>query len=167
VALSREEGIVFNTVIVPLDGSELSEAAIPAAAEIAAKFGSKLIILRTVESTANRIAMTPGVLDAPAAASTNVELLQEVTEQEEKEAGSYLAQVQAKLGNNVETIVAEGHPADQIIALAEERKADLIVMSTHGRGGLGRLIHGSIADAVIKHQGIPVLLMRPPAEHKA
>ena len=161
MALSREEVTVFETVIVPLDGSELSEAALPAAAEIAAKFGSKLIIIRTVESTANRIAMTPGLLDAPAAASANVELLAEVTEQEEKDAGTYLAAVQAKLGANVEVVVAEGHPADQIIALAEERHAGLIVMSSHGRGGLGRLIHGSIADAVIKHHAIPVLLMRP------
>ncbi len=157
---------MFETVIVPLDGSELSEAALPAASEIAAKFGSKIILLRTVESTAQRLAMTPGLMDSPAASSSNIDLLVEVTQTEEKDAAAYLAAVRAKLcATNVESVVAEGHPADQIIQLATERGADLVIMSSHGRGGLGRLLHGSVADAVLKHHSLPVLLMRPAQHH--
>ena len=53
-----------------------------------------------------------------------------------------------------------GAPAQEIVAAAREAGADLIAMSTHGRGGLGRLIFGSVAEAVLREAEIPVLLMR-------
>jgi nucleotide-binding universal stress UspA family protein len=56
--------------------------------------------------------------------------------------------------------VRRGHPADEIVAAARETGADLIAMSTHGRGGLGRLVFGSVAQAVLRHADMPVLLMR-------
>jgi nucleotide-binding universal stress UspA family protein len=153
---------VFETVIVPLDGSELSEAALPAAIGIAEKFGSKLILVRAVESTAQRLAETPALLDTPAVAAANVELIEQVTKADRDEAGAYLARVKTGIiGKTVETLVVEGLPADAIVEVARERDAGLIVMSSHGRGGLGRLVHGSVADSVLRHGSAPVLLMRP------
>jgi nucleotide-binding universal stress UspA family protein len=154
---------VFETIIVPLDGSELAEAALPLANEIAGKFGSKVILLRVVDSTAKLMAQTPSLMDSPAAAVANVEMLEDVVKAEHEEADTYLTAILAKLpGKKVESVVAEGISADRITELASERGASLVVMCSHGRGGFGRLVHGSVADAIIRHGTIPVLLARPP-----
>jgi len=153
---------VFETVIVPLDGSQLSEAALPAAVGIADKFGSRLILIRAVESTSQRLVETPALLDTPGVAAANIELIEQVTKADREEAAKYLARIQARLiGKTVETLVVEGAPAEAIADVARERGASLVVMSSHGRGGLGRLVHGSVADGVLRQGSVPVLLMRP------
>ena len=53
-----------------------------------------------------------------------------------------------------------GDPADEIVALAEQEKADLIVMGTHGRTGLGRLLMGSVAEAVVRRTSCPVFTFK-------
>jgi nucleotide-binding universal stress UspA family protein len=63
----------------------------------------------------------------------------------------------------VDTEVREGPAAVTIIQAAGSLQGPLIVMSSHGRGGLGRLVYGSVADAVLRESHIPVLLVRPPA----
>ncbi len=60
----------------------------------------------------------------------------------------------------VESRVRRGNTTEEIVAAARETGADLIAMSTHGRGGLGRLMFGSVAQAVLGHVDMPVLLMR-------
>ena len=156
---------MFETVIVPLDGSELAEAALEPAREVAEKFGSELLLLRVVEPRSHHIAtQPPGVFESPSAAEANVELMGQVVDAERDEATTYLQAVRDRLGGKVEYIVVEGQPADAIPATAEDRNASLIVMSSHGRGGLGRMIFGSVADAVLKSNNIPVLLIRISAE---
>ena len=153
---------MFETIVVPLDGSELSEEALPLANEVAAKFGSRILLVRVVDSVAMLVAQTPALLDAPAAAAANVELIEEVAKAERDEAAAYLATVQAKLaGRTTEAIIVEGGAAEEISRVAAERGAGLVVMCTHGRGGLGRLLYGSVADAVLRHGATPVLLARP------
>ncbi|HLF79478.1 MAG TPA: universal stress protein [Dehalococcoidia bacterium] len=153
---------MFETIVVPLDGSELSEEALPLANEVAAKFGSRILLVRVVDSVAMLVAQTPALLDAPAAAAANVELIEEVAKAERDEATTYLAAVQAKLaGRFTEAIIVEGGAAEEIGRVAAERGAGLVVMCTHGRGGLGRLLYGSVADAVLRHGATPVLLARP------
>src|SRR3712207_950130 len=128
---------MFETVIVPLDGSDLSEAALPPAQEIAAKFGSKVILLRAVEPVAHHIAQQPPmVMESPAAAESNIELLEEVVEAEEKEATAYLDEMKGRFGTDAEAIVTDAEAADAIVELADERNAGLIVMASHGRGDL-------------------------------
>jgi nucleotide-binding universal stress UspA family protein len=61
---------------------------------------------------------------------------------------------------NVETILLEGHPADELIRYAEEEKMDIIVMGTIGRTGLDRLILGSVAENVLRHSKIPVMIVK-------
>jgi nucleotide-binding universal stress UspA family protein len=79
------------------------------------------------------------------------------------DAEEYLAPIAVELRNKgvkVESRVRQGHPVDQIVAATRETGADLIAMSTHGRGGLGRLVFGSVAQAVLRHAEVPVFLMR-------
>jgi nucleotide-binding universal stress UspA family protein len=61
--------------------------------------------------------------------------------------------------HDVDAHVVEGEPADAILETAEATHADLVVMSTHGRGGLGRWLYGSVADEVLRHSSVPVLLV--------
>ena len=151
---------MFETVIVPLDGSELSEAALEPAKEIAVKFGARVILLRAVEPVAHLIAQQPPmVMESPAAAEANVELLEEVVEAEEKDAAAYLQDIKAHFGD-AEAIVTDADPADAIVDTAHERDAGLIVMASHGRGGLGRALFGSVADSVLRRSRVPVLLIR-------
>jgi nucleotide-binding universal stress UspA family protein len=154
---------MFETILVPLDGSELSEAALAPAAELRAKFNARLILLRVVEPASHHLVQTPGVFESPAAAVANVELIQKMTEAEKDEAHTYLNALHQKLGGDarIEPLLIEGEPADAIAEMAEKQGAGLIVMSSRGRGGLGRLVFGSVADAIVHNSPIPVLLIRP------
>jgi nucleotide-binding universal stress UspA family protein len=71
-------------------------------------------------------------------------------------------------GARVETLILEGDPVDMILRAAEETHSDVIVMGTHGRTGLGRLLLGSVAESVIRKAPCPVLSAKPiPARQKA
>jgi nucleotide-binding universal stress UspA family protein len=153
---------MFETILVPLDGSELAERALAAALELKAKFGSRLILVRSVEPASHHLVQAPGVMESPAAAVANVELIQKMTEAEQSEAHTYLGALRDKLGADVEALVIEDDAADAIVQTAAEKQAGLIVMSSHGRGGLGRLVFGSVADAVLRRSPVPVLLLRSP-----
>ena len=80
-----------------------------------------------------------------------------------KEAREYLASVAADLrgrGVRVTTDARHGEPVTELVAAARETGADLIAMTTHGRSGIGRLLFGSVAEAVLRQAEIPVLMMR-------
>jgi nucleotide-binding universal stress UspA family protein len=153
---------MFETIIVPLDGSELAEAALTPALELNKRLGSRLLLLRAIESEAQRLTQAAIFADQPAAAAANVEMVEKVVAAEREEATQYLAALKQRLGGEarVETMIGEGPAADVIKSTAVETPGALIVMSSHGRGGLGRLVFGSVADAVLRESGVPVLLLR-------
>ena len=62
----------------------------------------------------------------------------------------------------IEYLVADGVPADEIVRAAEDRQCDLIVMGTHGRTGIGRLVMGSVAEEVVRKANCPVLTLKSP-----
>src|SRR5215470_14859960 len=136
----------FKKILVPLDGSALAEAALGRAVEFAGE-GVTLMLLRAAEAHT-----LPGVDPSDA----HVEVV--------REAEDYLAAVAARLAESgvaqVETSVWYGPAALAIVEAARLRKADLIVMSTHGRSGLGRLILGSVAESVLRGTRTPILLLR-------
>jgi nucleotide-binding universal stress UspA family protein len=79
------------------------------------------------------------------------------------DAEEYLAPVAVELrkkGVRVRTQVRRGQPSEEIVLAAHEIGADLIAMTTHGRSGLGRLLFGSVAEAVLRESRLPVFLMR-------
>src|ERR1051325_5270699 len=63
-------------------------------------------------------------------------------------------------------VIAHGDAAAEIVRVAAESNVDLIVISSHGRTGLGRMIFGSTAEAVVRHAGCPVLVVKPPPEEE-
>lgn len=143
-------------ILVPLDGSELAKQALPHARSLVGASG-RIMLLRVVH--------TPAALrDA-----TGAEIIPRdiAGEWMTKEARQYLDQISAELrqtllaGVEVETLVATGDPASAILSTAQEHQADLIVMTSHGRGALGRAAYGSIADRIARSAAIPVVITRP------
>jgi nucleotide-binding universal stress UspA family protein len=137
-----------DRILVPLDGSELAEAAIARATETAASGSCTLMLMRAAEAR---------TLPGADMIGAQIEAVQE--------AEGYLAAVKAKLEKQgvqkIEANVWYGPPAAAIIDAAQMYKPDLIVMSTHGRSGLGRLIFGSVAESVLRGTTVPILLIRP------
>jgi nucleotide-binding universal stress UspA family protein len=135
---------VFNTLLVPLDGSELAERALPYAVRLAAERGGRLVLTRAA------LAPPPSGLDWERQQLTVMD-----------EATAYLADVSQKVATRVPVTTAPlyGHAADAILAAAEQMSADSIVMATHGRTGLAHLLHGSVAEAVLTRSPVPVFVV--------
>ena len=139
----------IKKILVPLDGSVLAEAALAPAVELATKTGAQmLVLLRAAE------AHTMPMADPSEAQVTAVRTAEEYL------AGARERVVKAGF-ERVETSVWYGPPAEAIVEAAAFRKADLIVMSSHGRSGLGRLVLGSVAETVLRGTTVPILLIRP------
>ncbi len=142
---------MYKRALVPLDGSPIAEAIIPFILEIAGPLDMEVVLLRVVEP------IPPIALEG----SRHIEV--EDVELRRTDAEEYLAPIAAELRNKgvrVERRVRRGNAVDQIVAAAREAGADLIAMSTHGRGGLGRMVFGSVAQAVLRRAEVPVFLMR-------
>lgn len=136
---------MIDRILVPLDGSEAAEVALG----YVALLPSRLVRLLQIEPH------TDGPLFADPAE------WEEWRATREAEGCAYLEQAGERLrqqSRSVETAFAFGDPADWIIAFAGD--ADLIVMTTHGRGAAGRVLFGSVADRVARHASVPTLLVR-------
>jgi nucleotide-binding universal stress UspA family protein len=145
---------MFKRILVPLDGSPLAEQALLPASRIADRFDSSLLLLRVVTPDRPLPGFSPVTL-RPAAepvGGTHPPLV--------AEAEAYLSGLRLPVPClRVQTQVLAGAPPELIIATATESGADLIVMSTHGRDGLLRLLYGSVAEAVLRGATVPVLLV--------
>jgi nucleotide-binding universal stress UspA family protein len=142
---------MYKRALVALDGSPVAETIIPFILDIAGPLDLEVILLRVLQP------LPPVVVEGSPYLSVEDPVARRIDAQE------YLAPVAVELRNKgvrVTTEVRSGAPAQEIVAAAREAGADLIAMSTHGRGGLGRLIFGSVAEAVLREAEIPVLLMR-------
>jgi nucleotide-binding universal stress UspA family protein len=143
----------FRSVLVPLDGSALAEQAVPLASRIAQRAGSKLR-LGLVHKLPN-----PPFDSVTEKLFTSIELAIRKSER------SYLRSIQARLREGgirlTSAVTLTGAVGPALVTYARELGIDLVVMATHGRGGIRRAWLGSIADHLIRHLEIPVLLVRP------
>ena len=142
----------YKNIICPVDGTdpELSEAAEDAAAYLSQVTDAKLILLYVVEKWYRS---EPLVTDSPQWTEIHGQWLHEGRELLEKEA----ARLKDLGVKHLETVLRDGDAAHEIIALAFERKADLIVMATHRYSPVGKLFMGSVTDKVSKKSPCPVL----------
>jgi nucleotide-binding universal stress UspA family protein len=142
---------VYKRAVVPLDGSPVAEAIIPFILEIAGPLDLEVVLLRVLQP------IPPEVIEG------SRHVVVEDVQARGMDAEEYLAPIAAELrgkGVRVRTLVRRGEPAAEIVEAAREADADLIAMTTHGRSGLGRLIFGSVAEAVLRRAELPVFLMR-------
>jgi len=146
---------MFERILVCLDGSELAEQILPYARGQAKSFRSKLLLLQVADEAQ--------VYTSPAEPAVVVEQLDRVRK-EKQEAAEYLASISKSLqseGFDVEAAVVAGPAGQTIVRFAEDKDVGLIALATHGHGGLGRAVFGSVADYVLRHTRIPVLCIRP------
>ena len=144
---------MYNTILVPLDGSKRAEAILPHVEELAQRYDARVIFLQVVESI-------PIIVGPEGALVT---LRQEELERRTKQAESYLAALQGefrKKGIEARTRVAYGPVVEAIINAAEREGADLIAIASHGRSGLSQVFYGSVAAGVLHRVDRPLLLVR-------
>jgi len=143
----------IHRIVVLLDGSVLAEKALPFATKLAKSLDAKILLLRSAKS---------GRLH-PQTAENELEIL--------NSAEAYLEQVRDAITSptavtpieaaKVRNLVIYKEPLQELPQVAAFEKAELIVMTTHGRTGLARMVLGSAASAVLQHSSLPVVLIRP------
>jgi nucleotide-binding universal stress UspA family protein len=135
---------MYRNILVPLDGSLLAERALPYAEHLAQASGARLLLVRA--------ALAHGLYGRGPLQSEA---------QAVREAQRYLKETAARLSKPgvVETAMFYGDAAEAILEEIRLRKIDLVVMATHGRSGIGRWLFGSVAQQVLSHIEVPLLLV--------
>ena len=153
---------MINSILVPLDGSDLAKELLPLVDDLAQRLKAKVYFIQVV-GMPMQVATMPS-----AGALLSPEFLSEQLEAETKEAESYLSSLASELaakGVNASWQVVQGPvgvgAGSSIVEFAQAHNVGLIAMSTHGRSGLSRLVCGSVAEQVVREAGIPVLLINP------
>jgi nucleotide-binding universal stress UspA family protein len=136
-------------ILVPLDGSELAERALPFAASLARASSRRMLLVRVLVPKPPR----------------GEPLIQESQARAELDATAERLRAEGLVADTVLTSTLFGEVAELILKVATDNGCSLIVMSTHGRGGFGRWLYGSVAEPVMREASIPVLLVPAAGDH--
>jgi nucleotide-binding universal stress UspA family protein len=154
---------MFTHLLVPLDGSELAERALPVATDLARVTGATLHLVRVVEPLVSPTwAITPVYFPADVYERTMTE--------ERQAATAYLEAARERLsagGIAIQAVQLEGHVAATLLDVERDAGIDLVVLCSHGRSGLARFVLGSVAEQLVRHSAAPLLLVRafgPPVD---
>jgi nucleotide-binding universal stress UspA family protein len=144
----------ITKILCPTDFSEPSRQAMDVAGELAQHFDAELHVIHVVGPM-------PIMATPPPSVALNIPGYQKELEASAREALS--KEVDGRLSEELATrqIVVTGLAADEIVRIARESDVGMIVIATHGRTGIGRLIFGSVAERVVRHATCPVLTIRP------
>lgn len=145
---------MFRNIVVPIDGSAPSDAAVALASKVANEEGASITLVHAVDPAKIAAVAAPSSIDPNAAISAAEEAATEI-----------LASAAAKVsgsGVNVKTQLLEGDAVEAVLDLATQVGADLIVVGSHGRGGLSRALLGSVAEGILRKSTIPVLVTHAP-----
>ena len=128
---------MYKRIMVPLDGSDLAQTALPHALELCRALGATLVLLHVRDTRQGSPEAARRFLDFTRRQHANDDV-------------------------TIETLVREGPVAEAIVRAAEQEQIDVIAMATHGRSGLQRAVYGSVAEQVLRSSTRPVLLGRVP-----
>lgn len=146
----------INRVVVPLDGSAFAETVLPYATTLARRMGLTMTLLRVLPDDAPIFGDSISLVDMLAA----------VEEEATEGANKYLAGVARRVresGLTVDEVLLRGKASSGITEYAKATEHSMIALTTHGRSGVSRLLLGSVAEAVVRESGCPVLVVRPVA----
>jgi nucleotide-binding universal stress UspA family protein len=146
----ESEAIELKTILIAVDGSEHSNKAVRYACAIGTAMGAEILLLHVVPMLVSATPYHDTVSDQPFLA------LQKVGEDILARASSVVSSLNCK----VTELISHGDPANQIISIAEERGANLIIIGSRGLSGWKRMFVGSISDKVASHASCPVLIVR-------
>lgn len=145
----------IRSILLPTDFSECGNFALSYAASLARTFGASILCVHVIEPMATTVGYSGMTEPLPIA---------DITDQLENSAERELPKIAACeecSGLEIEELIVHGEAAAEIVRVAREREVDLIVVSSHGRTGLGRILFGSTAEAVVRHAPCPVLVVKP------
>jgi len=140
--------------MVPLDGSQIAECVIPHIEAIAQKAATRVELVTVVEP-----------LDIPTRGQIAIsdDEIKKIDDEGKNEATKYLERVSSRLnraGVHADTVILSGKPAESLISYAVSNGVDLVIMATHGRSGISKIIWGSVAEKILRATEIPVLLVK-------
>lgn len=141
---------LYDRILVPTDGSDETERAVRHAAELAAAHDAEIHCVYVVNTAS--FASLP--------METSWEGISDVLEEEGDAALQRAQEIAGEYGVACRTLLIEGSPGKEIARYAEDEDCDLVVMGTHGRGGIDRLLLGSVAERVVRSSAVPVLTVR-------
>jgi nucleotide-binding universal stress UspA family protein len=141
---------LFSKILVAIDGSEASEQAFACAVEEAVLHGATLHVVYVVET---------GLFSSLPADNT-VEMMYSALEKEGEEVLVKARTLAKERGVSLTSSLQQGHAGNEIVNLAEQQKADLIVVGSHGKSKADRLLLGSISNYVVTHGSITTLVVR-------
>jgi nucleotide-binding universal stress UspA family protein len=128
---------MYKRIMVPLDGSELAQSALPHALELCRALKATLLLFYVRDPRLGSVEAARRYLE-------------------------FIRDQQAATGVSIELLVRDGPVAAAIIGAADDERIDLIAMATHGRSGLQRVVYGSVAEQVLRSSSKPILLVRVP-----
>ena len=149
--------MTLKTILVPTDFSEPSTAALNYAKQLADALNASIHVLHVAEDPLRQ----PWTLETYGISPLDV--LGDITAQAQKDLGKALPESERKK-YNAELVTAVGSPFSEIVNYARKNSIDLIVMGTHGRGGLAHVVLGSVTERVVRFAPCPVLTVRAQAE---
>jgi nucleotide-binding universal stress UspA family protein len=151
---------MYQTLLVPLDGSPRAERILPHVWDLAMQFKSKVIFLMVVEPPLQLV--NPSLYENSIQADVIHEFLINYKRKKE-EISAYLAGFQEvfhKKGIDTGIFVEQGNVVETIISVAQRENADLIAIASHGRSGLSRVFYGSVAAGIMQKIDRPILIIR-------
>jgi len=151
----------IRSILLPTDFSDCANYALSYTASLARTFGARIICVHVIEPIVPTVGYSGMTEPLPIA---------DISEQLEDSAERELPKIgecEECAGLDIEEVIVHGEAASEIVRVAKERGVDLIVVSSHGRTGLGRILFGSTAEAVVRHASCPVLVVKPPPEEES
>ncbi len=151
------EAINFKKIMVATDGSACSGLVAEKGIELARLSGGKVYAVYVVSTDY----LVPINGDSfPMSVDPYWESIHEAWKKQGQEAVNSVKSLGEKKGINVELVLLEGNPSEELIRYAEEEKMDIIVMGTLGKTGLDKLLLGSVAEKMVRHSKVPVMVVR-------
>jgi nucleotide-binding universal stress UspA family protein len=153
---------MFSKILVPLDGSEMSEKSLSMAQNLASSSDTSIHLMQVISLRPELDARRGSGVESITILEMEQDAARRLIEVQTARGKAYLEGIAGQLekaGIHVTTVIREGATAENIVEYAKEQAIDLIVMSTHGRGGFKRFFLGSVTDRVIRSGETPVLVL--------
>jgi nucleotide-binding universal stress UspA family protein len=151
---------MYQTLLVPLDGSPRAESILPHVESLALQFKSKVFFLQVVEPPLQFV--NPSFYETTIQTDVIHEYMEDF-KRKKKEISAYLARIQEgfqKKGIKTGIFVEQGGAVETILTVAQRENADLIAIASHGRSGLSRVFYGSVAAGIMQKIDRPLLVIR-------
>jgi nucleotide-binding universal stress UspA family protein len=141
---------MFQKILIATDGSETSQKAAEIGVGLAQKHSAKIVAVYVADTS--RLGYLPDYIQYSG-------MIRELMLKEGSEATNYVEEQALKAEVGCEKVILEGRPSDELLRLSKEAGIELLVMGSVGRGGLDRFLLGSVAEKVVQHSKVPILLV--------